>query len=183
MCFFITIAVPEGSAGDVCAAWTGRGMSVAPTKNPSARAAAGAGRAPLLVTGGGCSCAWYTRPSNADLADELAKARAKYERRGWSRAKIERALAGMSRPTPPGEGLHPVVLELLGAVAARCGRVAVWVHDFSGAVEREPYTLRGRESWPLEELAARAPMLTTDVLAEIDGAGTPPSPRGAGVSA
>jgi len=134
MCFFIAIAVPHDAAERVRAEHTVRGMQIAPTANASARAAAGPGRVPLLVTTGGCSCDWYKRPaeSESEAASKLAKARARYERMGWSQAKIERALEGMTRSPRHDFGLHPVVIELLQAVARDCGSAAVWVHDFSG---------------------------------------------------
>jgi hypothetical protein len=169
MCFFIAIAVPHDAAERVRAEHTVRGMQIAPTANASARAAAGPGRVPLLVTTGGCSCDWYKRPaeSESEAASKLAKARARYERMGWSQAKIERALEGMTRSPRHDFGLHPVVIELLQAVARDCGSAAVWVHDFSGDVEAEPYTIAKRERWRQSEVAARSVTLAPDTLAEI----------------
>lgn len=167
MCYFITIAVAARAAGAVCARHSGRGMTLSATQNASAREAAGALRVPLLVTGGGCSCAWYARPSSADAAEKIERARARYLRDGWSRAKIERALAGMARPAREGEGLHAVVVELIGEVVASHGPAAIWVHDFSKDVEREAYAIVGRERWPLAEVAARGAGLAPDVLAEV----------------
>lgn len=169
MCFFIAIAVPHNAAERVRAEHTVRGMQIAPTANASARAAAGPGRVPLLVTTGGCSCDWYKRPaeSESEAASKLAKARARYERMGWSQAKIERALEGMTRSPRHDFGLHPVVIELLQAVARDCGSAAVWVHDFSGDVEVEPYSLVQRERWRQSEVAARSATLAPDTLAEI----------------
>jgi hypothetical protein len=170
MCFFIAIAVPHNAVERVRAEHTVRGMQIAPTANASARAAAGPGRVPLLVTTGGCSCDWYKRPaeSESEAASKLAKARARYERMGWSQAKIERVLEGMTRSPRHDFGLHPVVIELLQAVARDCGSAAVWVHDFSGDVEAEPYTIAKRERWRQSEVAARSATLAPDTLAEID---------------
>ena len=169
MCFFIAIAVPHDAAERVRSEHTVRGMQIAPTANTSARAAAGPGRVPLLVTTGGCSCDWYKRSaeSESEAASKLAKARARYERMGWSQAKIERALEGMTRSPRHDFGLHPVVIELLQAVARDCGSAAVWVHDFSGDVEAEPYTIAKRERWRQSEVAARSVTLAPDTLAEI----------------
>ena len=173
MCFFITIAVSSNAVEGVRTERAVRGMHIAPTANASARAAAGPGRVPLLVTTGGCSCDWYKRPSEAESGAEsgaeskIAKARARYERMGWSQAKIERALEGMTRSPRHDFGLHPVVIELLQAVARDCGSAAVWVHDFSGDVEAEPYTIAKRERWRQSEVAARSATLAPDTLAEI----------------
>jgi hypothetical protein len=169
MCFFIAIAVPHDAAERVRAEHTVRGMQIAPTANASARAAAGPGRVPLLVTTGGCSCDWYKRPaeSESEAASKLAKARARYERMGWSKAKIERALEGMSRPPRQDFGLHPVVIDLLQAVTQDCGSAAIWVHEFSGDVEVESYAIARHERWARTEVAARSAMLATDTVAEI----------------
>lgn len=169
MCLFITIAVPSNSVERVRTEHASRGMHIAPTANASARAAAGPGCTPLLVTTGGCSCDWYKRPadSEAEADSKIAKARARYERMGWSKAKIERALEGMSRPPRHDFGLHPVVIELLQAVARDCGSTAVWVHDFAGDAETESYTIAKRESWAWPDVAAKAALLASDTLAEI----------------
>jgi hypothetical protein len=167
MCFFITIAVPARSVGAVRAVHAGAGMAIEPTANPSAVAAAGAGRVPLLVTGGGCSCAWYTPPAALDADEKAARARARYERLGWSAAKIERALASAARPPRAGDGLHEVVVELLQAIALAHGSVAAWVHDVHGAVETESYELSRTVAWTSEELARNASSFPLDVRIEI----------------
>ena len=171
MCFFIAIAVPSNAAERVRTEHAARGMHIAPTANASARAAAGPGRVPLLVTTGGCSCDWYRRPAESEAESEahskILKAKARYERMGWSKAKIERALEGMARSPQHDFGLQPVVVELLQAVARDCGSTAIWVHDFSGDVEVEPYTIARREHWPSSEIAGRAAMLAPDTVAAI----------------
>lgn len=169
MCFFITIAVPGNAVKRVRTEHSARGMHIAPTANASARAEAGPGRTPLLVTTGGCSCDWYRQPadSESEADSKIAKARARYGRMGWSKAKIERALEGMSRSPRHDFGLHPVVIELLQAVARDCGSTSVWVHDFAGDVEAESYTIAKRESWAWPDIAAKAALLASDTLAEI----------------
>ena len=171
MCFFITIAVPSNAVEGVRTERAVRGMHIAPTANASARAAAGPGRVPLLVTTGGCSCDWYKRPAESEAESEahskILKAKARYERMGWSKAKIERALEGMARSPQHDFGLHPVVIDLLQAVTQDCGSAAVWVHEFSGDVEVESYAIARHERWARTEVAARSAMLATDTVAEI----------------
>jgi hypothetical protein len=167
MCFFVTIAVPSNAVERVRTAHVARGMHIAPTANASARAAAGPGRVPLLVTTGGCSCDWYKPPSGSEAESKIANARARYERMGWSSAKIERALEGMARSPRHELGLHPVVREFLCAVARDCGSVAVWVHDFARDAEVEPYTMTKRENWAWSAILAQAAALATDTIAEI----------------
>lgn len=169
VCFFITIAVPVGVVEAVRAAHAGSGLRIEPTANTAAIVAAGSGRAPLLVTGGGCSCAWYAIPGAVRREARAARARARYERLGWSRAKIERALAGMKRDSRPGEGLHPVIVDLLRHIATPHGPVAAWVHDFHGKVETEAYAPTRRLRWSLAELDRLAPTLPLDTIVEIVG--------------
>jgi hypothetical protein len=167
MCWFITIAVPEGAVAAVGAAHGGRGMGIAPTHSVSAIAAAGAGWTPLLVTGGGCSCAWYRHPNAAGADEAISRAQRKYEAMRWSPTKIARALGSMRAKPRPGDGLHKVIIDLLGAVASQHVKVRVWVHDFRGRVETEPYQIARRESWPIADLASCAAGLEPDVLAEV----------------
>lgn len=177
MCYFITIAVPQDAARAVMARHDARDMSVAVTKNPAALAAAETGWTPLLVTGGGCSCGWYRRPGSAGAEDTRLRARRKYEKLGWSQAKIERALGSDDRPANPDDGLHPVIIDLLRDIAAEHGRVRVWVHDFSGKVEAEAYRITAQRRWTLAQLAAEAAALELDTVATLDTTGGKPQRR------
>ncbi len=167
MCFFITIAVPAHSAELICQQHSTRQLTISATTNPSALAAAGAGRLPLLVTGGGCSCAWYKPPAAADAQAKLARARAKYEKLGWSAAKIDRAMDAMERTPRQDEGLHHVILDLLRTIVTAHGPAAIWVHDFSGNIELEPYTISRHEQWSSSSLAESAATLCPDVIAQL----------------
>jgi hypothetical protein len=167
VCYIITIAVSNTSKDAIRAAHAAPDLSIDVTANPAAVAAAGAGRTPLLVTGGGCSCGWYTEPASHRHEQRAARARARYQRLGWSQAKIDRALASVVCQARPGDGLHPVIVDLLRSIAASCGRVSVWVHDFHGRLEHEPYTIARREQWTLAELEHRASTLGLDTIADI----------------
>lgn len=158
MCYFITIAVPVSHADAIRTRFHEPGLQIEPTCNPAAVAAAGSGFTPLLVTGGGCSCAWYKEtPSRATEGR-----RRKYEKLGWSRAKIERALGSESSRPPPGHGLHAVIITLIRECVTLCGRLAIWVHDFRGRVETEVYqVVDGPECGP-DDLAAYAAALKAD---------------------
>lgn len=73
----------------------------------------------------------------------------------------------MRRVAEEGDGLHGAIVNLLRSLAAEHGLVSVWVHDFRGKVETEPYTITRRERWPTEELLTRARELDTDVLVTV----------------
>ncbi|QOI99662.1 MAG: hypothetical protein HRU70_03890 [Phycisphaeraceae bacterium] len=165
MCFVITIAVPAGEADAIRAAFAAPGLDIEPTPNPSAHAAAGPGRVPLLITGGGCSCAWYRRPPDDDARTQRLLKRAAKE--GWSRAKTERALAPASRVKDASVGLHPVIVELLRAVVGRHGPVAVWVHDFHGRFDTEAYECPRTETASPVTLAGVSARTGPDTIIEI----------------
>lgn len=162
MCYFITMAVPKGQAEDIRKKYAESGLSLDPTSNPSAQQPAGPDFVPLLVTGGGCSCAWYVRPDCDTHDEEQRRRREKYRKLGWSDAKIERALATPPKTPPPDSGLHPTIRDLLKEVAAECGEVRVWVHDFTGRAESEPYTIRRTQSCALSEVDSHARELGLD---------------------
>jgi hypothetical protein len=166
MCFFITIGIPNAAVEEVLCR-RDRGLQIDATHNPSAIAAAGPGLMPLLVTGGGCSCGWYQRlRSGSASAKRLTRAQARYRRLGWSQAKIQRALGSMQEALQPapGDGLHPVIVDLVIQFARAHGTAAVWVHDFEGKVEAEPYTIVQRIQCAAEELKDRAGTLELDVV-------------------
>lgn len=167
MCYFVTISLAEDAVDAARRRHAGPGLCIERTANPSAISTAGRGFVPLLVTAGGCSCGWYTRPRSAGLESKRDAAAAKYRRLGWSESKVNRALASMRRVAEEGDGLHGAIVNLLRSLAAEHGLVSVWVHDFRGKVETEPYTITRRERWPTEELLTRARELDTDVLVTV----------------
>src|SRR5262245_9166657 len=87
MCYFITIAVPAKKVNLVNGIF-GQGLNVTPTGNPCVVSALPNDFAAMLVTGGHCSCGLYSAPG-PDRAEDL---RRKYAKRGWSGAKIARAV-------------------------------------------------------------------------------------------
>ncbi len=104
------------------------------------------------------------------MADEqIEHARTRYRKRGWSDAKIERALASMRRVPEPDDGLNRVIADLLRDLVAECGEVAVWVHDFHGKVETESYQIRLRDRCTAQELDVRRRWLDLDVVVEVVG--------------
>ena len=90
----------------------------------------------IEVTHGGCSCDLYSAPPEpGEAEDQLARARQKLERKGWSASKIERALetkaTGGLRPGRPRESavaFKAFVAELV----ATLGSVDLFAHFYSG---------------------------------------------------
>src|SRR5688500_14064247 len=146
MCFYITIAVPAQDAGLVAQVFN-RELQIEPSSNAAIMAALPAGYAAALVTNGVCSCGLYgsLRRSSSDAAERL---RHKYAKRGWSEAKIARAVAQASSAGSKGlhpRGLHPDVVTGLQKLCEEAGEVAVVVHWYGGLVESERFALSHAE--------------------------------------
>src|SRR4051794_39247903 len=127
MCYFLTIAVPSPHAERIGGMF-GRGFQTHPTANPSVTSALPAGYAARLITRGMCSCDLYARPRGADAPDPAAHLRREYERRGWSEAKIQRALEQIdvkaSKKNRATSGFRSDVLSGIEALCHTAGSVA-----------------------------------------------------------
>lgn len=114
MCYFLTIAVPEKSALHVPEVFA-RGYQVWQTTNTCVRAALPPEFTARLITSGMCSCGLYSEPRSADDREHyVGHLRQKYAGRGWSQAKIDRAVAqtsGRTRRQKAPVGLHHDVVE------------------------------------------------------------------------
>ncbi len=148
MCYFITVGVPESNS-NALDKHVPRGMHIARVENPSLLSQMGDGFATYLLMSGGCSCDLFGE-SHHDPAERCEeqehmaqeRRRRKYEKRGWSKAKIERAI-GQARGDPEAEplvGLRRDVQRLLGEVAINAGEVAVVIHWYEQDVEESQFT-------------------------------------------
>src|SRR5215207_3064519 len=106
MCFYLTVAVPKAQGEQVHAVF-GETFEARPTANASVMAALPAGYDAWVVTNGTCSCDLYASLVSPPMTEDerQEQLRKKYARRGWSAAKIARAVeqAMNDRPArPPG---------------------------------------------------------------------------------
>ena len=159
MCYFITIGVPERHAHRIRDAFS-RGYQRHETKSASVLAAFPPHYTARLVTSGVCSCGLYARPRSPRSGNREQRLRQKYAKRGWSDAKIERALAGAVPHDPIAtsvSGLAPAVLDGLQALCDSAGEAAAVVHWYRGDTEtaRLCLTQQACESAELPERAAR----------------------------
>jgi hypothetical protein len=164
MCFFITIAVPAQKAGLVEEVF-GRGFHTAPTANASVAAALPAGYAALLVTDGHCSCDLYAAPQSPTGRNPEDHLRKKYAKRGWSDAKIARAVEQGKASGPKNlhtRGLRADVASRLVELCHAAGGVTVVVHWYRGRVETEPLSLKHAEPCDCADLPTRAASLPED---------------------
>lgn len=152
MCYLIHIGVPAKHAGAVR---TGRVPHVEAHENPSVSRAFGPSIATFSVTDGQCACNLYTSPDAPSRDRDSATSRRKYERLGWSEAKIARALGASeesSRLRQHPRGLRQDVVELVSGLAATAGEVRLIVHHYHGSFAEERVEPRGTREMSAAEL-------------------------------
>jgi hypothetical protein len=167
MCFFVTVAVPLQYADRIGEVF-GRGFHTHATANPSVTAALPPGYAARLITSGTCSCDLYARPRSAQAPDPAVHLRRKYQKRGWSEAKIkgalEQAAVKESKTNRATSGFRSDVLSGIEALCRAAGSAALLVHWYSGDIESERFPLGQPRRCKCDELAAQAQSLVEDEL-------------------
>jgi len=163
MCFFLTIAVPSKHADQIAQVFADRFQS-RPTCNASVLSALPQHYAGQLITRNGCSCDLYARPQTANSIDRAEHLRRKYEARGWSQAKIARAMEQAQSTTlqTPTSGLHADVIERIQTLCRSVGSIALRVHWYDGDVETELLSPTHAQPCNFTDLPARAQQLNED---------------------
>ena len=137
MCWFVTVGVPQGARQTMeSIAKAHRPLQFSPLPTTPTVAVFPAGASCMEVTHGGCSCDLYSAPPEPGQAeDQLARARQRLERKGWSASKIERALEAKAtgglrrgRPREAATAFKAFIAELVGIL----GSVHVFAHFYSG---------------------------------------------------
>ena len=136
MCWFVTIAVPHSyiaALDRACAvhqhALGFRRLQDTPTTRVFPR-----GTTCVQVTAGGCSCGLYPEPARDD-ASKLDKERAKLEAKGWSQAKVARALEAKAESAARPNPRHAAVAgfnALVGSLVDAVGTVHLHAHFHNG---------------------------------------------------
>jgi len=169
MCYFLTVAVP----GRHAAAFTNaipRGMCAHSTQNPSLTQYL-QGFQGFLLTTGMCSCDLY-HPPPADHASDVDQRRKKYEKLGWSVAKIQRALAAAETHAqhsakPDFVGLRPDTRQFLARIINEVRDLAIAVHFFGGDVETCRYSLKSGPVLSPDEFSEGTISFAEDTLIRI----------------
>jgi hypothetical protein len=178
MCYFITVALPQAKAS-----WfeetIPRGIAVFPSVNDSITRHLPPGYRTYALTSGGCSCGLFNDPHSVidvrkakiDLWNaKLATKARQYQHKGWSSARVARAMAQATRAhatradPEPWVGLEPMVRRLLAKVAEDVGELAVVAHFFSGGVETERYHVTVGPTISPKALETGQPPLEQDQL-------------------
>ena len=177
MCYFVFVGVDSAfrkRAEDLGQA----GVEVRDSEAPVVNALFSTRDAVVSVTRGGCSCG--IQGSGVQKFDQ-ERERRKYEKKGWSNTKIERALAGRRR------GDHPEFVRFRDALAElvrEIGSVRIFAHWFSGDVLTEPVPRRPAKRISLDQYLAAHGAYDDDAVVEIlakDGQAGEVRDTGAGI--
>ena len=161
MCYFVFIGVPARQQPMLFEQLTRAGFEVRPSANPTVRAAFPKGDAVSVVTRGGCSCDIFGAPAPA--FDEDAE-RAKYQRKNWSPAKIERAILG-KRPTE--RPVFALFRNSFALVLQASSTARILAHSFSGDVETEHVAAPEIRILPVQKYLDDAGAYEVDVVHDV----------------
>jgi hypothetical protein len=169
MCHLVTLGIDK-SLRPTRADFGGarEGLAVAPSRNPSVARLFPPSDALLEITAGGCSCGFFPTPAKIDH-DEVERRR--YEKKGWSAVKIERALQASrsARGRDPENQNARRFREGIGALLLRTSSLRLFVHMYSGAFDSEPVSSSGSAKMSVAEYQRQHGALPEDVLVEIAG--------------
>jgi hypothetical protein len=169
MCYLVTAGAREGRTQVEAFLGVDSPLALRTSKNPSLRLVFPRADRLFDVTHGVCSCDLVKPRKRRPAAAQHPRLHAQYDRKGWSEAKIARALADrkaardrqLKRGTEPARDL----IKLLQILAARPGGVRVVVHFYSGSFESEAIQLAGATSLSIERLEIGA--IGEDTLTDI----------------
>ena len=175
MCYFVTLGIPAKyrTAVEALAKQRG-GLGVEPVPNRSVARLFPQGDALFVITNGGCSCDLYAEPSRSSPAADEANQRARYRRKGWSEAKISRALEARarSRVTSGREDCRARFLDVVATLVEDIGRVQLFAHEYSGRIDTEDVSAGRAQTITLETFRYRGGGFDVDTVVEVvKGAG------------
>jgi hypothetical protein len=173
LCYFVTVGAREAGVSILDAEKRRReGLDVAPALNPHVVALFPPADKLFLITHGGCSCELYAaRGARGSDKETIEKERARYRKKGWSEAKIRRALETKlaARAPVPRSQREDTPMEklsdLLTRLAAVPGGVRIFVHAYSGSVDEEIVT--GRRGKSLSVRSAIDGAIPEDVVVDL----------------
>jgi hypothetical protein len=147
MCHLVTIGTRENRAIIDTLMGDDFPLSVRPSMNPFLRSIFPHTDQLFEITHGFCSCDIVVDGREPPTDDQRAKLRAHYASKGWSEAKIARALADsdsaldrrLKKSAEP--AMH--LIGLLRTLAARPGGVRVLIHFYGGRFDNEEIRLVG----------------------------------------
>jgi hypothetical protein len=154
MCHFITLIAPTDDAAAVASIMERHGRAAKPMDNPSINKVLRNGERQYLTTRGHCDCGTALAPRHQTLEafeEKLAKEAARMRRKGWSEAKIARAIDDRRKADAKPDGGGSDSLELWNAALRdlreelKLPYAGLLVRFYSGAIATEAFTASRRE--------------------------------------
>ena len=154
MCHFITLIAPTDDAEAVQAVMERYGRAANPIDNPSIRKVLRDGEHQYLTTRGHCDCGTVLAPRHDTpeaFEQKLAKEEVRLRRKGWSEAKISRALEDKRKADAKPDGGGSDSLELWNAALLELQNelkipyAGLFVRFYSGAIGTESFTASRRD--------------------------------------
>ncbi|MGF7147676.1 hypothetical protein FHS96_001285 [Sphingomonas zeicaulis] len=154
MCRFITLIVPSAEADAVRGMMEQHGRTAAPLDNPSVRRVLREGERQYLTTRRHCDCGTVLaqRYDSAQAAEEkIARDIHRWKRKGWSDAKIARAIEDQRRADARPSGGDVDSIELWNAILADLGKAlhlpyaGLFLRFYSSAISTEVFDATRRE--------------------------------------
>ena len=154
MCHFISLIVPTGDAAAVRTIMERHGRAAVPIDNPSVRKVLRDGEYQFITTRGHCDCGTVLAPRHETLEafeEKLAKEAVRMKRKGWSDAKIARAIEDQRKADARPDGGGSDSIELWSAVLRDLGEelklpyIGLLVRFYSGAIATEAFTATRRD--------------------------------------
>lgn len=175
MCDFISVAFPKRLLKEF--------LSLAPRKmvdqlneNPTIAKALPQDWMQIFLVRSSCSCGMFYSEDelHSDIPTRKNREllRRKYEKRNWSPARIERALASsfansQNTDVPQNDrqaGFEPKVRELIAKFAKKHHPISILVHFYSGSLVSEKFTIEKRLTLPASEFTSTDRASQRDVL-------------------
>jgi hypothetical protein len=170
MCYYITIAISKNQANHI-QSLIPRGISVKPVTNRSIKQHLPKEFVTYIITCGMCSCSLFSEePEKEEPKNHIKKLRRKYANKGWSQAKIERAISQhFSDKRAEPYGMEQDVRTFLAEISDQTRKLFVVVHWYGGYIESERIMLREGPKISSDQLRTENPITKTDRLYMVVG--------------
>jgi len=154
MCHFVTLIAPTADADAVRAVMERHGRAATPIDNPSIRKVLADSERQYLTTRGHCDCGTVLAPRHDTpkaFEEKLAKEAARMKRKGWSDAKIARAIEDRRKADAKPSGGGSDSIELWNAALhdlreeLKLPYAGLFLRFYSGAIATEAFNASRRD--------------------------------------
>jgi hypothetical protein len=166
MCHLLTIAVPCKTVPEVPSEFR-RKIHFTEQTNRSVTKHAPIEWISFTATSGGCSCDFYRASDTTE--EDISKLEKKYRKKGWSDAKIQRALESHGTPATRRPGLRDDILDLVTDLVKAFGEIRLSLHWYSGDAGMEKFALNDAGCISLEDFRRDTTALGDETTIKIQG--------------